>query len=120
MASALATSAVSGLPEAVLLDAAHIVADKDERFGQPVVPNGIPLSKIHHAAFDAHPRLTEGPKPRSYRCDGGPARHKARRRGSVPAEPTRSSPVCAGKLKIGEGGAFTCELGVRRGFTLDD
>jgi putative restriction endonuclease len=21
---------------------------------QPVVPNGIPLSKIHHAAFDAH------------------------------------------------------------------
>ena len=27
---------------------------KDERFGQPVVPNGIPLSKIHHAAFDAH------------------------------------------------------------------
>ena len=37
-----------------LLDAAHIVADKDERLGQPVVPNGIPLSKIHHAAFDAH------------------------------------------------------------------
>lgn len=23
-------------------------------FAQPVVPNGIPLSKIHHAAFDAH------------------------------------------------------------------
>lgn len=22
--------------------------------GQPVVSNGIPLSKIHHAAFDAH------------------------------------------------------------------
>jgi len=22
--------------------------------GQPVVPNGIPLSKIYHAAFDAH------------------------------------------------------------------
>jgi putative restriction endonuclease len=36
------------------LDAAHIVEDKDERLGQPVVPNGIPLSKIHHAAFDAH------------------------------------------------------------------
>ena len=34
--------------------AAHIVADKDEQFGQPVVSNGIPLSKIHHAAFDAH------------------------------------------------------------------
>ncbi len=46
--------AFSGLPEPLLLDAAHIVADKDERFGQPVVTNGIPLSKIHHAAFDAH------------------------------------------------------------------
>jgi putative restriction endonuclease len=46
--------ALSGLPESLLLDAAHIVADKDEQFGQPVIPNGIPLSKIHHAAFDAH------------------------------------------------------------------
>jgi putative restriction endonuclease len=46
--------ALSGLPEPLLLDAAHIVADSDDRFGQPVVPNGIPLSKIHHAAFDAH------------------------------------------------------------------
>jgi putative restriction endonuclease len=46
--------ALSGLPEPRLLDAAHIVADKDGRLGQPVVPNGIPLSKIHHAAFDAH------------------------------------------------------------------
>jgi putative restriction endonuclease len=46
--------ALSGLPEPLLLDAAHIVEDKDERFGQPIVPNGIPLSKIHHAAFDAH------------------------------------------------------------------
>ena len=41
-------------PEPLLLDAAHIVADTNERFGQPVVPNGLPLSKIHHAAFDAH------------------------------------------------------------------
>lgn len=46
--------ALSGLPESLLLDAAHIVADQDERLGQPVVPNGIPLSKIHHAAFDSH------------------------------------------------------------------
>jgi len=46
--------ALSGLPEPLLLDAAHIVSDKDERLGQPVVPNGLPLSKIHHAAFDAH------------------------------------------------------------------
>jgi putative restriction endonuclease len=47
-------SALSGLPEPMLLDAAHIVSDTDERWGQPVVPNGIPLSKIHHAAFDVH------------------------------------------------------------------
>ncbi len=46
--------AISGLPEQRLLDAAHIVSDKNELLGQPVVPNGLPLSKIHHAAFDAH------------------------------------------------------------------
>ncbi len=46
--------ALSGLPEQRLLDAAHIISDKDEHLGQPVVSNGLPLSKIHHAAFDAH------------------------------------------------------------------
>jgi putative restriction endonuclease len=46
--------ALSGLPEPMLLDAAHIIEDRDERLGQPIVRNGIPLSKIHHAAFDAH------------------------------------------------------------------
>lgn len=46
--------ALSGLPEPMLLDAAHIVEDAHEELGHPVVPNGIPLSKIHHAAFDAH------------------------------------------------------------------
>lgn len=46
--------ALSGLPEQWLLDAAHIISDKDEQMGQPVVPNGLPLSKIHHAAFDRH------------------------------------------------------------------
>ena len=45
--------ALSGLREHRLLDAAHIVSDKDELLGQPVVTNGLPLSKIHHAAFDA-------------------------------------------------------------------
>ncbi len=33
-----------------LLDAAHILADADG--GEPVVPNGIAMCKIHHAAFD--------------------------------------------------------------------
>ncbi len=30
------------------------MSDRDELLGQPIVPNGLPLSKIHHAAFDAH------------------------------------------------------------------
>jgi putative restriction endonuclease len=46
--------AISGLPEPRLLDAAHIIEDKNQEFGQPIVSNGIPLSKVHHAAFDAH------------------------------------------------------------------
>lgn len=39
------------LRESELLDAAHIVPDKDP-LGQPIVPNGLSLCKIHHAAFD--------------------------------------------------------------------
>ena len=34
-----------------LLDAAHIIPDNEEG-GEPVVPNGLSLCKIHHAAFD--------------------------------------------------------------------
>jgi putative restriction endonuclease len=41
-------------PNRGLLDAAHIVMDADQQFGQPIVSNGLPLTKIHHAAFDAH------------------------------------------------------------------
>ena len=37
-----------------MLDAAHIVMDADEQLGQPIVSNGLPLTKLHHAAFDAH------------------------------------------------------------------
>lgn len=46
--------AISHLPERRLLDAAHIVMDADEQLGQPVIPNGLLLTKIRHAAFDAH------------------------------------------------------------------
>jgi hypothetical protein len=28
--------------------------DADEQLGQPVISNGVPLTKTHHAAFDAH------------------------------------------------------------------
>lgn len=34
-----------------LLDAAHIIADKEEG-GEPVIQNGLSLCKIHHSAFD--------------------------------------------------------------------
>jgi putative restriction endonuclease len=34
-----------------LLDAAHIIADRDSA-GAPVVSNGLSLCKIHHAAYD--------------------------------------------------------------------
>ena len=40
------------LRHAELLDAAHIVADTEER-GEPLVRNGVSLCKLHHAAFDA-------------------------------------------------------------------
>jgi putative restriction endonuclease len=46
--------AISHLPEPRLLDAAHIIMDANEQLGQPVVSNGLPLTKLHHAAFDAH------------------------------------------------------------------
>lgn len=46
--------AITRLPEPRLLDAAHIIIDRDEALGQPIVQNGLPLSKVHHAAFDAN------------------------------------------------------------------
>lgn len=47
------TCAMCRLRHAELLDAAHIVADGRPQ-GEPVVPNGLSLCKIHHAAFDAN------------------------------------------------------------------
>ncbi|MPV49032.1 restriction endonuclease [Pseudactinotalea sp. HY160] len=44
---------VCELKHASLLDAAHIVPDKDPR-GRPTVTNGLAMCKIHHAAFDHH------------------------------------------------------------------
>jgi putative restriction endonuclease len=45
--------AFSGLPVRRLLQAAHIVADSEAE-GIASVRNGIALSTLHHAAFDAH------------------------------------------------------------------
>src|SRR5207302_5727417 len=46
------TCAVCRLRHWELLDAAHILPDKHP-LGEPVVPNGLALCKLHHAAFDA-------------------------------------------------------------------
>jgi putative restriction endonuclease len=42
---------ICSLREIRLLDAAHIIADADER-GEPLVSNGLSLCSIHHRAFD--------------------------------------------------------------------
>jgi putative restriction endonuclease len=39
------------LRHAELLDAAHIIGDKED-IGEPIIQNGLSLCKIHHAAFD--------------------------------------------------------------------
>lgn len=43
--------ALCRLRHAELLDAAHIIPDTDPE-GEPIVPNGLSLCKLHHAAFD--------------------------------------------------------------------
>ncbi len=45
--------AVCALGHSQLLDAAHIVPDRDEA-GVAAIRNGLSLCKIHHAAFDSH------------------------------------------------------------------
>jgi putative restriction endonuclease len=47
------TCAVCRLRHEELLDAAHILPDGHPR-GLPVVPNGLTLCKLHHAAFDSN------------------------------------------------------------------
>jgi len=54
--------AICRLHHSELLDAAHIIPD-GQPDGDPVVPNGLALCKIHHGAYDAnllgiHPDLT--------------------------------------------------------------
>ncbi len=59
-----------------LLDAAHIIPDGQPE-GDPVVPNGLSLCKIHHAAYDANllgvrPDLVVEVQPRLLREIDGP------------------------------------------------
>jgi putative restriction endonuclease len=45
--------AICRLKHAELLDAAHILPDGHPR-GEPIVPNGLALCRLHHGAFDAN------------------------------------------------------------------
>jgi len=45
--------AVCRLRHEELLDAAHILPDGHPR-GEPIIPNGLSLCKLHHAAFDRY------------------------------------------------------------------
>ena len=45
--------AICRLRHRELLEAAHILPDGHPK-GEPIVPNGLALCKLHHAAFDAH------------------------------------------------------------------
>ncbi len=45
--------AICRLHHPELLDAAHILEDRDVR-GRPEVPNGLALSKLHHGAYDTN------------------------------------------------------------------
>lgn len=47
-----ARCAVCRLPAKALLEAAHIIPDRDE-LGHAEVPNGLALCRLHHGAFDA-------------------------------------------------------------------
>lgn len=47
------TCAICALRRRELLEAAHIISDRDER-GVPEVFNGLCLCKLHHAAFDSN------------------------------------------------------------------
>jgi HNH endonuclease len=49
-----------------LLDAAHIIVDADEQLGQPIVSNGLPLTKLHHAAFDWRYGSSNSTKPHRF------------------------------------------------------
>ena len=64
------------LRETRLLQAAHIIPDRDER-GLAEVPNGLSLCSIHHGAFDANllgisPDLTVSLAPRLLDDEDGP------------------------------------------------
>ncbi len=70
--------AICRLRHVELLDAAHILPDGHPR-GEPVVPNGVALCKLHHAAFDRHflgvrPDLTVELRPDVLREPDGPMR----------------------------------------------
>jgi len=99
--------AICRLRHEELLDAAHILPDGHPR-GEPVVPNGLALCKLHHAAFDRNflglrPDLTVELRPDVLREPDGPmlksraSSSPATRRSARTATSWRSGTGCSGR-----------------------
>jgi hypothetical protein len=50
----------SQVPEPRLIDAAHIVMDGDEQLGQPVMSNGLPLTRRDQGSYGVRQNLSYG------------------------------------------------------------
>lgn len=92
--------AICVLRHAMLLDAAHIIPDQDRR-GEAMVPNGLSLCKLHHAAYDAdllarhHARLHD-PGARRHPERGRRAIIRSWPQGLPPDAAARLAPLAAG------------------------
>jgi putative restriction endonuclease len=102
--------AISKLPETRLLDAAHIVIDAHEQLGQPIVSNGLPLTKIHHAAFDANLIGHRCGLPHS--CRRSAARHPRRPLPRIGPQEYRSPPNwdAASPGRLARSGSASAEI----------
>jgi putative restriction endonuclease len=112
--------AMCRLRHAELLDAAHILPDRHER-GHAVVPNGLALCKIHHAAFDSNllgirPDLVVEVRPKVLlEVDGPMLKHGLQANGrhnvdcaSVPPTTTRSAAPRGAVRRVPRSGLGAC------------
>jgi putative restriction endonuclease len=99
--------AICQLRHAALLDAAHILPDTHPR-GEPVVPNGLALCKIHHAAYDRNivgvrPDLQVEVQPRVLaEIDGPMLRHGLQEMAGVRLRVPRRSDAQPDRDRLGE------------------
>ena len=83
-----------------LLDVAHIIPD-GEPAGEPIVPNGLSLCKIHHAAYDSdligvRPNLVVEVRPELLvESDGPMLRHGLQEMSGCPVDCSHKSPRSA-------------------------